>query len=165
MIRTLLLGLGLITALASSAPSSALAQGDDKTVHGPLILIHPWARAVASPAVKNSAAFLTIENKGPADRLIGVSGDIANKLELHTMVREGGVMKMREVQAMDIPANGKLELKPGGMHLMLIGLKDGLKDGQKFPLTLKFEKAGEVKLTFTAEKPGHHHHDHAGHKH
>ncbi len=165
MIRTLLHRLGLFAALALLAPTAALAHGEDKTVHGNLTLIHPWARAVASPAVKNSAAFLTIENKGPADRLIGVSGDIAKKLELHTMVREAGVMRMREVQAMDIPANGKLELKPGGLHLMLIGLKDGLKDGQKFPLTLKFEKAGEIKLTFTAEKPGHHHHDHAGHKH
>ncbi|MDW8311479.1 MAG: copper chaperone PCu(A)C, partial [Burkholderiales bacterium] len=137
---------------------------DDKIVHGSLVIHHPWARATASPAIKNSAAFLVVENKGATpDRLLGVSGDVAQKLELHTMVREAGVMRMREVPAFDIPAGGKLELKPGGLHIMLIGLKQPLKEGERFPLTLKFEKAGEVKVQVLAEK-GHHHHGH-DHKH
>ena len=82
---------------------------------------------------------------------------------MHSMTTEAGVMKMREIQAFDIPANGKAELKPGGFHLMLIGIPDGLKEGTTFPLKLKFEKAGEIVVQVTAEKPGVH--DHSEHKH
>ncbi len=138
---------------------------DDKVVVGSLTIHHPWARAVPSAAVRNSAAFFTIENKGAPDRLLAVSGTVADKIEIHTMVREAGVMRMREVKALDVPTNGKVELKPGGLHIMLIGLKAPLKEGDRFPLTLRFEKAGEVKLDVLAEK-GHHHHGHDhGHKH
>jgi periplasmic copper chaperone A len=130
--------------------------------HGDITIGHPWARATPG-AVKNSAAFMVFDNKGAADKLIGVSGDVAREIQIHTMITEAGVMKMREIKALDIPANGKAELKPGGLHIMLIGLKDGLKEGQKFPLKLKFEKAGEVTVDVVAEKAGGQ--DHAGHKH
>jgi periplasmic copper chaperone A len=149
----------LFALLCTILASAAFAGTDLK--HGNLTIGHPWARATPG-AVKNSAAFFTIENKGAADKLVGVSGDVAREIQIHTMITEAGVMKMREIKSLDIPANGKTELKPGGLHIMLIGLKDGLKDGTKFPLTLKFEKAGEVKVTVTAEKAGH---DHSGHKH
>lgn len=148
----------LFSAVVLSA--SAFAGADVKL--GNLTVAHPWARATPG-AVKNSAAFFTIENKGAADKLIGVSGDVAREIQIHTMITEAGVMKMREVKSLDVPANGKLELKPGGLHVMLIGLKDGLKDGTSFPLTLKFEKAGEVRVNVTAEKMGAH--DHSGHRH
>jgi periplasmic copper chaperone A len=151
----------LLALLSAVIVSSAAFAGAD-VKHGNLTIGHPWARATPG-AVKNSAAFFTVENKGAADKLVGVTGDVAREIQIHTMITEAGVMKMREVKSLDVPANGKLELKPGGLHIMLIGLKDGLKDGTKFPLTLKFEKAGEVKVTVTAEKPGAH--DHAGHKH
>lgn len=158
----------LAAAVLVAAPAAMASDGhkhDDRIVHGALTIHHPWARAVPSAAVRNSAAFFTVENKGAADRLVGVSGSVADKLEIHTMVREAGVMRMREVKALDIPANGKLELKPGGLHIMLIGLKSPLKEGDRFPLTLRFEKAGEVKVDVFAEK-GHHHHGHDhGHKH
>jgi copper(I)-binding protein len=72
-------------------------------------------------------------------------------------------MKMREVKGIDVAANGKTELKPGGFHIMLVGLADGLKEGAKFPLKLKFEKAGEVTVQVTAEKPDAH--GHGEHKH
>jgi periplasmic copper chaperone A len=151
----------LLALLSAVIVSSAAFAGAD-VKHGNLTIGHPWARATPG-AVKNSAAFFTIENKGSADKLIGVTGDVAREIQIHTMITEAGVMKMREIKSLDVPANGKTELKPGGLHIMLIGLKEGLKDGSKFPLTLKFEKAGEVKVTVTAEKPGAH--DHAGHKH
>ena len=149
----------LILFLASIVSASALAQ-DAKI--GSININHPWARATPG-AVKNSAAFMVFDNKGAADKLIGVSGDVAKDIQIHSMVTEAGVMKMREIKSLDIPANGKAELKPGGFHVMLIGLKDGLKEGAKFPLTLKFEKAGEVTVQVTAEKPGAQ--DHADHKH
>ncbi len=147
-------------ALLSAFVAASAFAGDD-VKHGNLTIGHPWARATPG-AVKNSAAFMTLSAKDTADKLIGVSGDVAREIQIHTMITEAGVMKMREIKSLDVPANGKTELKPGGLHIMLIGLKDGLKDGTKFPLTLKFEKAGEVKVTVTAEKAGG---DHSGHKH
>ena len=144
---------------AALIATSAFAQ-DAKV--GTITIGHPWARATPG-AVKNSAAFMVFDNKGTADKLIGVSGDIAKDIQIHSMITEAGIMKMREIKSLDIPANGKVELKPGGFHVMLIGLKDGLKEGAKFPLKLKFEKAGEVTVQVTAEKPGAH--DHAQHKH
>ena len=144
---------------AALLATSAFAQ-DAKV--GTITIGHPWARATPG-AVKNSAAFMEFDNKGAADKLIGVSGDVAKDIQIHSMITEAGVMKMREITSLDIPANGKAELKPGGFHVMLIGLKDGLKEGATFPLKLKFENAGEVTVQVTAEKPGSH--DHAEHKH
>ena len=129
---------------------------------GAITIDHPWARATPG-AVKNSAAFMSFDNKGAADKLISVTGGVAKEIQMHSMITEAGVMKMREIQAFDIPANGKAELKPGGFHLMLIGIPDGLKEGTKFPLKLKFEKAGEIVVQVTAEKPSAH--DHSEHKH
>jgi periplasmic copper chaperone A len=146
--------LGFATLFATASIAQELKAGS-------ISIVHPWARATPG-AVKNSAAFMVFDNKGAADKLLSVSGDVARDIQIHSMITEAGVMKMREIKALDIPANGKAELKPGGFHIMLIGLKDGLKEGQKFPLKLKFEKAGEVTVTVVAEKPSG---DHAGHKH
>ena len=140
---------------------AATASAQDPKV-GTISIGHPWARATPG-AVKNSAAFMVFDNKGSADKLIGVTGDIAKDIQIHSMITEAGVMKMREIKSLDIPANGKAELKPGGFHVMLIGLKDGLKEGATLPLKLTFEKAGEVTVQVTAEKPGAQ--DHAEHKH
>lgn len=126
---------------------------------GAISIDHPWARAVPG-GTKVSAAYMTLTNAGAADKLIGAASDVAKEIQIHTMVTEAGVMKMREIKALDVRANGKTELKPGGYHIMLIGLPDGLKEGSKFPLKLKFEKAGEVTVTVVAEKGGH-----AGHQH
>ena len=142
-----------------AATTSAFAQD---TKIGAITIDHPWARATPG-AVKNSAAFMSFHNKGAADKLISVTGEIAKEIQIHSMITEAGVMKMREIKSLDIPANGKAELKPGGFHIMLIGIPDGLKEGTKFPLKLKFEKAGEITVQVTAEKPGAH--NHAEHKH
>jgi periplasmic copper chaperone A len=91
------------------------------------------------------AVYVTLTNSGAqADSLISASSDAAQTVELHEVKNEGGVMKMRPVQAIEVPAKGKRELKPGSYHIMLMGLKQDLKPGDKIAVTLKFEHGGEV---------------------
>ncbi len=117
---------------------------------GPEIVIKdPWARP--SPKMASSgAAYMIIENKGKEDdALIGAEGDVSDAVEIHEMVvDENNVMHMKPVegQRLVIPAKGKVELKPGGYHIMLIGLKHQLKEGEVVHLTLKFEKSGEMQV-------------------
>lgn len=111
---------------------------------------NPYARATA-PNQPAGAAYVTIENKGKAgDKLVGASSPVAKSVEIHTMTMEGNVMKMREAGQIELKPAERVEMKPGdGYHLMLMGLRQPLKPGESFPLTLNFEKAGkaEVKVT------------------
>jgi copper(I)-binding protein len=107
----------------------------------------PWARATA-PGAAVGGGYMTVRNAGAADKLVAASSPAAAKVELHVHVNDNGVMRMREVPGYDIPAKGSFELKPGGAHLMFMNLKAPLKEGTKVPVTLKFEKAGEVKTEF-----------------
>ena len=92
---------------------------------------------------------MTIENKGTApDRLVGAASPIAERVELHQHVHEGGVMKMRQVPGFDVPANGQFVLKPGGGHLMFVNIKRQINPGETIAVTLKFEKAGELKAEY-----------------
>ena len=122
---------------------------------GALAIGHPYARATV-PGQPAGAGYLKLDNQGPADeRLLGASAaTVAERVELHTMAMEGDVMRMRSPDAIDLPAGGSVELKPGGTHLMLVGLKAPLKAGDKFPLTLRFEKAGQVEVVVNVEAPG-----------
>jgi len=119
---------------------------------GQVELKDAWARATPGKA-ENGAAYLTIVSPG-ADRLVSVSTPVAKKAELHTMTTEGGVMKMRPLAGVDVPAGQPVTLKPGGAHIMLMGLNQPLQAGQSFPLTLSFEKAGQREVTVAIEKPG-----------
>ncbi len=112
-----------------------------------------WARASAKMA-RAGAAFLTVKNTGAADKLVGAKADISKKVELHTHIKDGDVMKMRQVESIAVPANGMAMLKPGGDHVMFMGLTKQLKEGDMFPLTLIFEKAGEIKTHVKIEKAG-----------
>jgi hypothetical protein len=103
-----------------------------------------WARPTV-PGQQAGGGFLTLQSSA-ADRLLGGATPLAERLELHAMVMDGDVMKMRQLDRIDLPAGQRVELKPGGLHLMLIGLKQPLTVGSKVPLTLRFEKAGEVKV-------------------
>ncbi|MGI9383208.1 MAG: copper chaperone PCu(A)C [Methyloligellaceae bacterium] len=96
----------------------------------------------------NSAAYMTILNHGKADdKLLEVRGDVAKAIELHTHIRDGDVMRMRKVEGGLAVAAGKgLALQPGGHHVMLLGLTRKLAAGATIPLTLVFERAGEVKV-------------------
>jgi copper(I)-binding protein len=115
----------------------------------------PWARPTA-PGAKVGGAFMTLVGGKEADRLVAGSSPVAAAVELHTHVMDGSVAKMRAVPAIDVPAGGRVELKPGGLHVMLINLKAPLKAGETIPLKLRFEKAGEVdvKVAVAAQAPG-----------
>ncbi|XZG69984.1 copper chaperone PCu(A)C [Chitinibacteraceae bacterium HSL-7] len=120
---------------------------------GELIVEHPWARATMSGA-KVAGAFAKIENPtDQADRVVAASSPVAGKVELHTMKVVDGVMKMTKLDAIDVPAKGKQELKPGSFHVMMFELKQALKEGESFPLTLTFEHAGEVTLKVKVQAP------------
>lgn len=113
-----------------------------------------WARATA-PGAPVAGGYMTIRNKGAApDRLIGASSSAAAKVELHVHIKDGEVMKMRQVPAYEIPANGSFELKPGGAHLMFVQIARPFKEGDKIPVKLKFEKAGEVSVEFAVGRLG-----------
>lgn len=114
---------------------------------------NPWARATP-PGAKVGGGFMKIVNKGAADRLVGASSEVAARVETHVHRHENGVMKMIEVPGFDVPAGGSVELKPGGAHLMFMELKRALKAGERVAVTLKFEKAGEVKAEFAVAAMG-----------
>ncbi len=116
---------------------------------GPALTVeNPWVRATVM-ADANSAAYMTIRNTGrEADALIGATTSVSRMTELHEMIMEGDVMRMRPIagQRIEIPAGGQVELKPGGLHVMLLGLNQTLEPGTTVELTLRFEKAGELKV-------------------
>ncbi len=105
-------------------------------------------------ADRPGAVFLTIENTGDADKLIAASSPIADKVELHSHTMDNGVMKMRPVEAIDVAANATTELKSGGFHIMMFGVKELPANGTMISLTLTFEKAGKVNIEAMAGEPG-----------
>ena len=122
---------------------------------GNLVISQAWSRATPNGA-KIGAGYLTIENKGTtADRLIGVSGVISDKIEVHEMSMNNGVMKMRPVEGgLAIDPGKTVKLAPSGYHLMIMDLKRPLKQGDKVPVTLEFEKAGKVAVTLDVQGVG-----------
>ena len=142
-----MIGRGLLVVAACFVVASpALAQT------GKLEVSDAWARATPAKA-ENGVAYLTIMTPTP-DRLVSVSSPVAKKAELHTMEMAGMVMKMRPLAGLDIPAGQSVTLKPGGEHIMLMGLNGPLREGQSFPLTLTFEKAGAREVTVPVGKAG-----------
>ena len=123
-------------------------QGETKQVE----VKNAWARATPGKA-ENGAAYLTIVSP-VADRLTAISTPEAKTAELHNMTMEGGVMKMRPLAAVDLPAGQPVTLKPGGTHIMLMGLTQPLKQGDTFALTLSFEKAGSKQVAVAVEGAG-----------
>ena len=108
-------------------------------------VVDGWSRATA-PGAKIAAGYMTIKNAAKTpDKLLSASSPAAEKVETHVTVKEGDIFRMREVKGYDIPAGGSFELKPGGAHLMLVNVKAPLKEGDKVPLTLHFEHAGQMK--------------------
>lgn len=113
---------------------------------GSLRVEHPWARASIGPA-KTGAAYLTVFNLGEeVDRLIAVETPAAKRAELHTHLVEDGIMKMRPVEAIEVAPGEPAVLRPGGLHVMMMGLVAPLEEGTTFPLTLTFEKAGSITI-------------------
>ena len=134
-----ILSLSLLTSLSSM---SALAnQAEDATITA------PFAREVP-PGAPASASFMTIENKSSSPlKLISAESDVSEVVELHTHTNDNGVMRMRKVPAIEVPASGKTELKPGGLHIMLIGPHKPLKMGQEISVKLNFEDGSSKSVT------------------
>jgi periplasmic copper chaperone A len=142
--RTTLLALGASLMLLSTA---TLAQQG-----GGIQVTNAWARATPGGA-QSAAAYVTLESAS-GDRLTGISTPVAQKAEVHEMTMDGSVMKMRPVDSLDLPAGNAVTLKPGGYHIMLTGLTKQLKEGETFPMTLDFAKAGARQIEVSVAKIG-----------
>ena len=137
----IIIALCVATGVLAVAPAAAHGFGT-----GDLHVRHPWARATP-PGAKVAAGYLEIRNSGKEpDRVIGASTPAAERVELHVQIREGDTLKMREVKSFEVPARQRLTLRPGGSHLMLVGPKKPLVRGDRIPLTLRFERAGELTI-------------------
>lgn len=144
-------GLLVLPGLAAAQPhqhgAAPAAQAGD------IAILRPWTRAAGQGG--NGGGFLAISNRGAAaDRLVGASSPVARVTELHTHIRDGGVMRMRPVPEIEVPAGQTVMLQPGGLHIMLIGLNQLLIPGQAVPVTLRFERAGEVRVELRVEAAG-----------
>jgi uncharacterized protein YcnI len=150
-------GVRIVLAQAGGAPAVTKA--------GDLAIEKPWLRATPGGA-QVAGGYVRVTNRGSApDRLVGTSIPLAERGEVHEMSNENGVMKMRPVEGIAIAPGASIELKPGGFHLMFLGLKSPLKQGQRVKGTLVFERAGSVDVTFDvgamgarSSGGGHHHH-------
>lgn len=150
----------LIAGFAAALLAADMAKVGDVMIH------EAWVRASLGQA-PNSTAYMTLETMGVApDRLIGAATPVAEKAELHTHIMEGGVARMRPIEAIEVAPGAPTVLAPGGAHIMLMGLNRKLEEGSTIPLTLVFENAGEVTLDVPVQgmgEMGHGGHGSTGH--
>ncbi len=135
-----------LAALLVAVSLPALAHGAKA---GAIAIAHPFATPTIPGSTTGAAYVTALENNGTvADKLVRASTPTAARVEIHTMsVDAQGVMRMREIDGIALAPKAKVQMKPGaGMHLMLIGLKEPLKEGTSFPMTLQFEHAGSVEV-------------------
>jgi hypothetical protein len=155
MIKTYLLAAS--AALLLSAPALAGHHGHKSPESGPvqatkIMIKGPWARASIG---RNGAAFLTIVNEGKTDdMLVRVGSAVAKRVRLHSHKMDGNIMRMRALDHVRVPAGATVTLKPGGHHVMLMGLTSKLKEGGAFLLTLEFRNAGRMQVTVKIGKMG-----------
>ncbi len=141
-----LLSWAMAAAMLSIFAVSAACAGD-------VTIDDPFARASAGGA-KVGAVFMTLKNSGPAaDALVAAESPVAARAELHTHIREGEIIRMRPVEAIDVPPGGTVSLQPGGLHVMLIDLRQPLRQGEAFPLTLTLAKAGTMTIQVPVKSP------------
>jgi copper(I)-binding protein len=141
--------------LAATLLLSAAAFAHGSSI-GDLKIGHPYATPSLAGTTRGVAYLASLENSGTQpDRLLRASTPAAARVELHDMtVDANGVMRMREIDAIAIPPNKAVRMRPGhGMHLMLIDLKQPLKEGDSFPMTLEFERAGKVEVSVVVQVP------------
>jgi periplasmic copper chaperone A len=148
--------IALLTLASSASTMRAHAHGGSA---GEIEIAHPFATPTPAGALNGAAYLATLTNTGKQpDRLLRASTPAAQRVELHTMaVDAAGVMRMREVEAMPLAPGAAIKMRPGdGMHFMLMGLKQPLKEGDSFPMTLEFERSGkaEVKVVVQVPKAG-----------
>ena len=138
-------------------PLMALAHNHEK---GEIQIRHPWSRATA-PGAKVAAGYMELRNSGTRpDRLLSAETPVAKRVEMHVTQRDGEVMRMRQVQSFEVPARERYEMRPGGSHLMLVDIVRALKKGERFPMKLRFERAGEIEVQVEVQDLGakHAHH-------
>ncbi|MBU2486061.1 MAG: copper chaperone PCu(A)C [Alphaproteobacteria bacterium] len=137
----------LLSAAVLGLSTAAVSAEDYKL--GSLEIEHPYARATP-PNAPVSGGYMIIRNSGAeADRLISGEASFAERVEIHEMAMDGEVMKMRQLaDGLEIPAGGEVVLKPGGYHVMFIGIDSQFKDGEVRNVKLTFEKAGSIDLEF-----------------
>jgi copper(I)-binding protein len=128
----------LFPGLAALVPFAAFA-----LTSSPLNVTQPWARATA-PGVTVGVVYFEIVNAGPADTLLSVESPVADHAEMHDSSMKDGAMKMRPVKEVKVPANGHVRFASGGLHVMLVDLKQPLVAGQRFPLKLNFKVLGTI---------------------
>ena len=138
----------ILTIWSSTVPAQEIKVGD-MTISG------VWARATARTA-KTGAAYMMLANAGKTDdKLVAAKSDVAMKTQIHQSLMDNGIMKMRHAGEATIPAGGKMVFRPGGYHVMFMGLKAPLKSGDTFPMTLVFEKSGKAHVQVMVQKgPG-----------
>jgi copper(I)-binding protein len=133
------------------AASALLGHSHEK---GDIQVRHPWARATP-PGTTVAAGYLEIRNNGKeADRLLSATTPVAKRVELHVTEHSDHVAKMRQLRAFEVPGRERLTLSPGGAHLMLVDIVQPLKKGERFPLTLRFERAGELQVEVEVQELG-----------
>lgn len=143
-----IIGIGFVLAFAAMASNTVFASPASDHV----IVIDPYVRAVP-PGQTISAAFMQLENNSDLVRtIVNASSPVCKIVELHSHVHEYGMMKMRRLDSLDLAANGKTILQPGGLHIMLIGLQEKLKLDQKIPLTLEFADGSSKTITAPVRK-------------
>ena len=119
-----------------------------------ILVERPWARATPAGA-RTGAVYVTLINNGSSsDSLLGAATPVADQVQFHSATEENGVSRMREMRSVDVTPGARVAFSPGGLHIMVVGLKQPLKEGQTFPLTLTFEKAGKIDVMVPIEKVG-----------
>jgi periplasmic copper chaperone A len=137
--------------LALAFSTALLAHSHEK---GDIQIRHPWSRATP-PGAKVGVGYLEIRNNGAQpDRLLSASTAVAKRVEMHVTEHADNVAKMRKLRAFEVPARERLALEPNGAHLMLVDLERPLKKGERFPMKLRFERAGEVEVEFEVQEMG-----------
>ncbi len=140
MLRRVLLAAPLLAAFAAQAWAA------------PIVVDHVWSRAAMAGRI--GVVYLTITATGTSDTLVSISSPVASRAELHESYSDNGVMKMRPVVSVIVAPGKPAVLQPGGYHIMLIDLARALKEGDSFPITLHFAKAGAVTVTASVAKAG-----------
>lgn len=135
-----------ILATLIAAPALAGSAADGMTANDPFVRMVP-------PGTANTGAFMVIKNADDKDhKVVKAESPAAKVVELHTHISEGGVMKMRPVKDIEVKAKGEAVLKPGSLHVMLIGLKQELKEGDSVPITLYFEDGSKKEVKAPVRK-------------
>ena len=144
--------IAIVTSLIAFGIGTAFAQTDKV---GDIMVAHPWAPPMTGSKLTNSAAYMRLTDQGTKpDELISASSPVAQKVELHVFNVENGVYGMHPVQAIEVmPGAASTVLRPGGAHVMLEGLKQPLKVGETFPLTLTFKDAGQLCVEVEVRSP------------